>query len=385
MELNFGLLLLLSWVCPVFCILNSTSSGLLTLNLDTSSQEHPALGLTLPNLNATDADIAASSSVLPAQHSTNLTTTLKFGPDTVNIKPAANLKIVPTPYRDGVEICIGCALVATLKAILDLTLQDWNEAIPKSKVYRRPKDHPDHTPSVILGVIVIPNQSFRRSQAIYGLWKALFWMFLKNWRATRFEVRMDSITVGYLYYIKDGDHPENAEGPVTNTTFAETTYQPPLLPFNQANDDNLSNNSLHTTDEQRVTIQHNILTGGRTLEYPAVLFSIIATLTEAAQRPKTEVVIIPPSGLQFRASGSSDGIYFDPLGQPRRFAPFFEIKWMIIALERVARFLYDKEMAHQLKETIIFVAVDGIDVAKFRVAEYPFQPPEVAGRNISVF
>lgn len=384
MELNFGLLLLLSWVCPVFCILNSTSSGLLTLNLDTSSQEHPALGLTLPNLNATDADIAASS-VLPAQHSTNLTITLKFGPDTVNIKPAANLKIVPTPYRDGAEICTGCALVATLKAILDLTLQDWNEAIPKSKVYRRPKDHPDHTPSVTLGVIIIPNQSFRRSQAIYGLWKALFWMFLKNWRATRFEVRMDSITVGYLYYIKDGDHPENAESPVTNTTFAETTSQPPLLPFNQANDDNLSNNSLHTTDEQRVTIQHNVLTGGRTLEYPAVLFSIIATLTEAAQRPKTEVVIIPPSGLQFRASGSSDGIYFDPLGQPRRFAPFFEIKWMIIALERAARFLFDEEMAHQLKETIIFVAVDGIDVAKFRVAKYPFQPPEVAGRNISVF
>lgn len=196
---------------------------------------------------------------------------------------------------------------------------------------------------------------------------------------------MDSITVGYLYYIKDGDHPENAEGPVTNTTFAETTYQPPLLPFNQANDGNLSNNSLHTTDEQRVTIQHNIITGERTLEYPAVLFSIIATLTEAAQRPKTEVVIIPPSGLQFRASGSSDGIYFDPLGQPRRFAPFFEIKWMIIALERVARLLFDKEMAHQLKETIIFVAVDGIDVAKLRLAENPFQPPEVAGRNISVF
>lgn len=171
MELNFGLLLLLSWVCPVFCILSSTSSGLLTLNLDTSSQEHPALGLTLPNLNATDADIAASSSVLPAQHSTNLTTTLKFGPDTVNIRPAANLKIVPTNYRDGVEICLACALVATLKAILDLTLQDWNEAIPKSKVYRRPKDHPDHTPSVTLGVIVIPNQSFRRSQAIYGLGK----------------------------------------------------------------------------------------------------------------------------------------------------------------------------------------------------------------------
>lgn len=385
MDLNFGLLLLLSWVCPVFCILNSTSSGLLTLNLDTSSQEHPAVGLTLLDLNTTDADIAASSSVLPAQHSTNLTTTVTFGPDTVNIKAAANLKIVATPYRDGADLCLGCALVATLKAILDLTLQDWNEAIPKSKVYHRPKDHPDHTPSVALGVVVIPNQSFRRSQAIYGLWKALYWMFLKDWPATRFEVRMDSITVGYLFYIKDGDHPENAEGPVRNTTFGGSTYQPPLLPFNQANDEDLSNNSLHTTDEQRVTIQHNFLRGARTLEYPAVIFSIIATLTEAAQRPKTEVVIIPPSGLQFRASGSDCGIYFDPLREPRRFAPFFEIKWMIIALERAARFLYDQEMTHQLKETIIFVAVDGTDLARFRVAAYPFQPPEVAVRNISVF
>ena len=58
---------------------------------------------------------------------------------------------------------------------------------------------------------------------------------------------------------------------------------------------------------------------------------------------------------------------------------------MIIALERVARLLFDNEVALQLKETIIFVAVDGIDVAEFRVAKYPFHPPEVAGRNISVF
>ena len=84
---------------------------------------------------------------------------------------------------------------------------------------------------------------------------------------------MDSITVGYLYYIKDGDHPDNAEGSVTNTTFAQTTYQPQLLPFNQADDDNLSSLGLplrldffsffHISATQEMSVSGWASTGGR--------------------------------------------------------------------------------------------------------------------------